>query len=43
MIGIYQLLFTCRIAILWIWIAGVVVVAKGTFAVPAMIKEMQCS
>ena len=35
---IYQLLFTCRIAILWVLLAGVVFVAKDTFAVPAMIR-----
>ena len=41
MIGIYQLLFTYRIAMLWIWLAGFVAVAKGTFAVPVVIKEMK--
>ena len=43
MIGIDQLPFTCRIAILWIWLAGVVVVAKGTFSVLVMVRGMQGS
>ena len=38
MIGIYQLLFTCHIAILWVWLAGAVFMAKSTFAVPEMIR-----
>ena len=40
MIGIYQLLFTCHVAILWVWLAGIVFVAKGTFAAPAMIRPI---
>ena len=35
---IYQLLFTRRFSIIWIWLAGVVCVAKGEFAVSAMIR-----
>ena len=40
MIFIYQPLFTCRIEILWVWLAGVVFVAKSKFAVPAMIRHV---
>ena len=32
---ICEFLFTCRIASLWIWLAGVVVMPRDTFAVPA--------
>ena len=32
-VGIYQLLFTGRIAFLWIWLAGVIIVAIGMFTV----------
>ena len=37
---IYQLLFACRIAILSIWSAGVTIVTKGMFVVPAMIRHI---
>ena len=40
MIGINQLLFTCRIANLLVLLADVVFVAKGTFAVAAIFRPV---